>query len=556
MALADGKAANFRLLDHKGVSHELYYHSDKKAIVLIWQGNGCPIVRQYYSRIMELKNEYEQKDMAFFLINANLQDDRQSIAKELKEYNSEDIPVLIDNAQIVTREFEVDRTATVLVIDPEKWKVIYRGAIDDRLGYEVQKEKAEHEYLKDALDRHLKGKKVRPNKTEVNGCAIYLEDPGDVTYVDDIAPILKRRCVSCHKPEGFAPWGMDNYRKVKGWSAMTKEVVMARRMPPYNIDPNHPLFINENFITTEEVQKLFGWFDQKMPRGKGEDPLESIPDGDNMDWPGKPDHIFSIQSDQVPADGPVPYVYRFHQLSFEKDVWIRGVYFKPSNPQFVHHILAILVPPVETLRDKDLTGTLQGTEVKYIGGYLPNLPGNMFPEGVAMKIPAGKDVMIQTHYYPTGRAGENQTKIGFYFYDGEPDYELKTVYERNRGILIPAGDPYYEASAELTIEEDLTLLGLMPHMHYRGKSMRFTFDYPDGRNNALLSVPDYNFNWQHSYFLDEPIPLPQGTVVRADAVFDNSKQNPFNPDPDRDVGWGLKSEDEMLWFFVYALKDL
>ena len=252
------RVENFRLMDSRGDSHELYYYDDMKAVVVMVQGNGCPIVRNSMPRFQELKDEYAEKGVQFFLLNSNLQDNRQTVAHEAEEFGY-DIPVLIDDTQIIGESMDLVRTGEVFVLDPKTWSVTYHGAVDDRLDYETQKVEASKHYLKDAIDDMLAGKPVEVASTEPLGCLINFPakqeraQHASISYSEEIAPMLAENCVVCHREGGIGPWAMDDYNMVRGFSLMIREVVRTQRMPPWHADPAVGHFSNDRSLSVEQT---------------------------------------------------------------------------------------------------------------------------------------------------------------------------------------------------------------------------------------------------------------------------------------------------------------
>lgn len=263
---------NFALLDHRGAAHELYYHSDAKAVVLMVHGNGCPISRNAWPRFRELRDEYARKNIRFMLINSNLQDHRASINREAEEFGI-DLPILVDGTQVIGESLGLVRTGEVFVIEPEGWTLAYRSALDDRLTYEVQKAAASRHYLKDALDDLLAGNAVRTARTDAVGCLINFphrqpDRSSRISYSEEVAPILKDKCVACHRPGGIGPWAMTDYAMVRGFAPMIREVIRTRRMPPWHADPAYGRFKNDRSLSPEEIRTVVHWVEAGAPRGE------------------------------------------------------------------------------------------------------------------------------------------------------------------------------------------------------------------------------------------------------------------------------------------------
>lgn len=554
-------ADDFKLIDHRGNSHQLTYYSDRKAVVLITHGNGCPINRKAISDLNSFYQEYSARGVVFLMINANVQDDRASIAKEAEDFNIP-FPILEDRSQLVSESLQLTRTAEVLVIDPKDWRIVYRGPVNDRLNYETQKKKAGEHFLKDVLDQILEGKIVKPISVPVKGCLIsYEEDPKQIfSYARDVAPILIKSCLPCHTPGGVAPWNMDNYRRIKGWSTMIREVVRIGRMPPWQGDPNYGKFTNDISLTPQEMRTLVHWIEQGSMQGEGDDPLLRASQPQTNQWAlGQPDRVFVFsQEQQIPATGVIPYQVVAADNTIDEDIWVRAVDLQPGNRKVVHHCdVAVVLPNESAAYDPKLSdwSKRSGMTVDGVGqivaGYAPGYDSLLvLPEGTGLFLPKGAKLNFWMHYITTGKDERDITRFGLYLYKGKPPRVYSVVHLSNRNIEIAAGEREFRISASHVFDEDVVVASLTPHMHYRGKSMRLTAHYPDGSQEVLLSVPDFKFNWQRRYILAKPKGLPAKTRIVADGVFDNSAQNPDNPDPSKIVRFGSQSDDEMFSAFV------
>ena len=534
---------NFALLDQQGQFHSLHYYSDAKLIVLFVQGNGCPIVRNALPALHEIRTEFADKGIEFLLINANLQDTRASVAAEADAFGI-DFPILIDETQLIAESLNITRTAEAIVIDPNAWRMIYRGPIDDRLGYETQKKEAQQHYLRDVLTAYLNDEPVDFKERETLGCIISLPDRYQtISYSEQVAPILQQRCQICHQDGGVAPWAMTNYQAIKGWSPMMREVIRTKRMPPWQADPHVGTFSNDLSLTVSETQTLVHWIEQGSPRGEGVDPLQEQPVSVEQ-WPlGVPDLMLTLAQQTIPATGLIDYRYQTAAIPISEDTWVRAVDFRPGNRTVLHHGFAFLMPPLKEGEDAG-QARLKASDV--FATYGPGIEPEAFPEGVGRKLPKGSQFMVELHYTASGREEMDTPQIGLYFSTEKPKSLFRVDGLYNDKIEIPPRTKHYQAEADYVFNQDVILYGLLPHMHYRGKSAQFVAHYPDGSEELLLSVPNYNFNWQRYYNLRQPKPLPAGTRIVLIGVFDNSSQNPANPDPEKMVTWGAFSTDEML----------
>ena len=548
---------DFALLDHEGRSHRLSYYADRKAVVVFVQGNGCPIARNTFPALAAVRQELVPRGVVFFGLNANPQDDRESVAREAREYGI-DFPVLIDETQLVAESLGVTRTAEVLVIATEGWRIVYRGPVDDRLHYDAQRPARAH-YLRDALLALLEGKSIETPVREAPGCLIHFPDRDrtereSISYAGEIAPLLARRCVDCHREGGVAPFALTSFAVVRGWAPMIREVVRTRRMPPWHADPHFGRFANAIDLSIEEQRALAHWIEAGAPRGGGPDPLVEDAPPPAPEWAlGPPNLVIAAPEQSIPATGVVPYQYENVEVPIERDAWVRAADLRPSNPRVMHHGVAWILYPEG--REPPKTEGPRFTRGMF-AAYVPGREAHPLLEGAGYFLPAGARVRFQLHYTTSGRPERDVPRLGFYLSDEPLAHELKTGAAARFDFAIPPGAADHREVAERTIERDILLYQLTPHMHYRGKSMSYEAHYPDGRSETLLSVPSYQFNWQRRYILSEPKPIPAGTRLVVRAAFDNSERNPANPDPGAWVRYGEQTFEEMLFgYFLYRDLD-
>lgn len=533
---------NFRLLDQNGVSHELRYLSDAKAVVLMVQGNGCPIVRQALPALREIRGSYRARGVEFLLINSNLQDDRNAIAAEAKEFGV-DIPVLQDEAQLIGEALGVERTAEVFVIDPKTWQLTYRGALDDRLDYEKQKPVPTKRYLADALDAMLVGQPVATTRTQTAGCLVNFPERGRtgahaaISYSETIAPLLQKNCVACHRTGGVAPWAMTSYDMVRGFAPMIREVLRTKRMPPWHADPQYGHFVGDRSLNTTELQTLVHWIEAGAPRGAGPDPLASQTPPPSEWTLGTPDLVVEVPAFDVPATGVVNYRYPSLPNPVGHDVWIRGVEVLPGDRSVVHHVLAGI--------DDAQSQEVRVGQLAAFGGYSPGKNTFLYPENTGVLLRKDAQLQFQMHYTPNGKSTRDVTRVGYYFADKPPQHPLRLTFLYKGNLSIPPHAKAHTETVEHVYDRPVMVYTLMPHAHLRGKASRFTAVYPDGRQEVLLNVPKYDFNWQTVYIFEEPKVFPAGTKIVFDMTWDNSAQNPANPDPDKTVRWGDQTWEEM-----------
>ena len=542
-AIASTHVDNFVLIDHAGAAHELYYHKDAKAVVLITHGNGCQILRNNLPDYRALRDDYADKGIQIMMINANLQDNRSSIAAEAAEWEM-DFPILDDTSQIISKALEINRTGEVLVINPKNWQIVYRGPMNDRVDYERQKKKAEKLYVRDTLDALIAGQEVAFNKINAPGCIVNYEkaDGAAISYSETIAPLLKENCTACHVPGGIAPWAMTEYNMIKGFAPMIREVVRTKRMPPWHADPEIGHWSNDVGLSDEEVRTLISWIEAGAPRGEGPDLLkEQVKPLENKWGLGEPDLVIDIPPFEVPASGIVEYQFPNVANPLDRDVWVIGAAVIPGDPKAVHHILA---------GSSDKPNTEQKLDEVFENFILTYAPGNessYMPKGTGVFVPKGGVFQFQMHYTPYGKKSVDRSKLGLYLSDTPPENFYREHVIANPALVIPANTEAHEEKAYFIFDKDAEIHALFPHSHYRGVSSVFELDYPDGKKETILSVPNYDFNWQRTYQFKEPKAVPAGTRILHRTIYNNSARNRGNPDPDSPVYWGLQSEEEMLY---------
>src|SRR3984885_11098318 len=406
-----------------------------------------------------------------------------------------------------------------------------------------------------------------------SGAALFAANPSKVTYYRDVLPVLQERCQSCHRPGEVGPMAFGAYDQTRPWAKAIKQAVLLGKMPPWYADTPPGRFHNDPRLSRQEIDKLVAWADAGGPAGNPKDapPLVNFPDGWSID---KPDAIFRSPAPfQIPATGTLEYTYVIVPTGFKEDSWIAQAEVRPGNRAVVHHANVYIREPASNwLREYPMgklfvpeergervgTGgsSSAGASVReqVIAGYAPGRPAKQVPDGYAMLIPAGSDLVFQLHYTTNGKPTTDVTHIGFVFAKSAPLKRVIRVKASNAGFVIPAGAPDYPVAGSAALGVDCELLNVYPHMHLRGRSMVLSAVYPTGEREEFVRVPHYDFNWQLVYSLAKPRTLPKGTVLKADATFDNSANNPVNPNPKVSVRWGDQSWDEMMvGFFDIAI---
>lgn len=588
VAHAGERVGDFALIDHNGAFQHMAWYDDHSAVVIVPMANS----QADAANIKALQEKYAEQGVQFFLLNPGLHTDRSRVQNEIAALGLE-LPVLMDDTQLVTEMLGVSRMDEAVLYDPGSFELLYRGPIA-AMEAPLQQALAGENF--DLLTAPSTGQEIVFSNMDAHA---------DLSYENDIAPIIAENCASCHRDGGIAPFAMDSSIAVQGWSPMIREVVMTKRMPPGQVDNKvgHKMK-NEMNLSDDEMQKLVRWVNNGSNVDGENDPLTALT------WPttkwslGEPDLIVKVPEQAIPATGVVDYMDIPVDLGLEKDVWIKGSEVVPGDPAVLHHIITTVIPPegapdmqqilmdllaslppekAQDIRNKLFSAVASGQQpdigeifkeipeidigvflgggndpdLGSVAGYAPGNSVSLNPPGVGGLLKAGTTLNLQMHYTTSGKETTDATEIGIYFYDeGEVPKERMSGGVGNAfSIAIPAQAKDHEMELVTLVPEEAEIYSLMPHMHFRGKRMSFKAIYPDGSEEMLLSVPAYSFNWQLAHELEEPLRVPAGTKIVATGAFDNSSQNPYNPDPTEEINWGEQSWEEMFMGF-YSWKNV
>ena len=539
LSQANDRVGDFSLLDQAGYFHNMAWYDDHAAVALLVQANDSAAAEAAIPAYSALAQQYSERGIEFMMINPMGRLNRDAVAAWLDELGL-DMPVLMDDARVISRDLGIDRAGEVILFDPEKFTVQYRGKVDGAAR---------------AIEEILAGADVSNPRLAGNGEAIDYAGLArlasqQISYVDEVAPIIAENCASCHRVGGIAPFAMDSHAMLKGWSPMIREVLMTKRMPPGQIDPHVGDFENDMVLADQDVQTLLSWIDAGSPADGEVDPLAQLT------WPeskwafGEPDYIIKVPPQNIPATGVLDYIHVSVPIDIPEDRWLRGSQYVAGDRTVLHHTLNSLVEPGASRRGGFLGGG--NANQANITAYIPGAQPRLNPPNTGGLLKAGSVLNLQLHYTTNGRETTDASEIGLWFYP-KGEVPEKRMSGRCACIFtptwtnIPPHDPNFEQSGTVTLDRDAYMFAFTPHMHFRGKYMRFYADYPDGSREELINIANYNYNWQLDYTYEEPKFMPAGTVLTAVGAFDNSAQNPNNPDPDRSVPWGQQSWDEMFF---------
>lgn len=380
--------------------------------------------------------------------------------------------------------------------------------------------------------------------------------PEEVTYHRDIAPIIHANCTSCHRAGESAPFPLSSYEEVSRKARTIRRVVDDRYMPPWRANPETTHYLGTRILTDAQISLIGTWVDMGKPEG---DPAEAppapvFPKGWQL---GEPDLVLTMaEGYPVPAEGPDIYRNFVLPIGLDEDKWVKAVELRPSARSVLHHSLFFLdgTGTARELDGKDGKPGFNGMGFRKsgsLGTYVPGATPRKLPGDFALSLPRGADLVLSTHFHPSGKPELEQTTVGIYFADGPPSRKLEEVqvppaFGRTAGIDIPAGESNYVVEDTHTLTVDAEAVSVFGHAHYICETMKMTATLPDGTEKILLDIPDWDLDWQDTYFFAEPVILPAGTVLKSVITYDNSEANPDNPfSPPRRIKWGRESTDEM-----------
>lgn len=531
---AADRVGDFSLLDHTGVFHNMSWYDDHVAVALLVQ-SADSLDAATVAAFDALRARYDSAKIEFMMINPLGLHDRDAVAASLQAIGIE-MPVLMDDTRVISESLGIDKLGEMFLFNPSSFMVEYRGPVSQS---------------EQAITALLAGESVSLPEIAMQGAPVtypmtvaHAQEP--LSYAKDIAPILAENCATCHREGGIAPFALDSHTMVQGWSPMIREVLMTKRMPPGQLDPDVGEFINGRTLADADVQKIIHWVESGATKDGEADPLAQLT------WPttkwalGEPDLVLTVPEQFVPATGVLDY--RFVDVPIDlggKDRWLRGSQYIPGDRTVLHHTVNDLIDPGQI-------GRQGNPDQASITAYVPGGTPRMDPPNTGGLLMDGSILKLNIHYTTNGRETVDRGEIGLYFY---PEGEVPEERMSGRCACIftptwtniPPHDPAFEQRQTITIARDANIHSMLPHMHFRGKSMRFEATYPDGSTEELINIANYNYNWQLSYTYAEPKFVPAGTKITAIGTFDNSAQNPANPDPERSVPWGEQSWDEMFF---------
>lgn len=559
LAARDGGIGRFvedaAFTDSAGKSGKLSEFAKSPYLVVALTNSTCPLSRKYAPTLAKIEKDYSAKGVAFLFVNAT-KGDRPKHAFASR--------YAVD-AEGVARAVGATKTTEVIVLDSAR-TVVYRGAVDDQYGLGYSLPAPKHNYLTDTLDALLAGKTPAIAATTAPGCPLDLDPakPATVTFSNRISRIVQANCQSCHRKDGVGPFALESYDDIVSQKGSLRQVLENGTMPPwYAAAPKageHSHFLNDRSLSPADKADFLAWLKGDLAKGSDADAPKPIA------WPtewqiGKPDAVFQMtKAVSVPATGTMPYQNVTIETNLDEDKWVEAYEIKPSAKAAVHHVLVHVIPkaglgrflPGRAAVNPNVADEREG----YFAAYVPGNDHLVFEPGYARKLPKGATLRFQMHYTPFGEAVDDRTTIAFRFAKEPPKHIVKVGAVMQPGIRIPPGDGNHKEVANLKVPMEISVRGLMPHMHVRGKACRYELISPDGKTTTtLLDIPRYDFNWQLRYQFAEPVTIAKGSTLRFTVWYDNSDKNPANPDPKKLVKWGPQTFDEMHLGYVEYVVD-
>src|SRR5262245_15146834 len=347
------------------------------------------------------------------------------------------------------------------------------------------------------------------------------------TFNKDVAPIMYRNCVSCHRDGEIAPMSLISYKEVRPWAKAIREKVVSREMPPWHPDPAHGEWTNDRRLSQKEIDTIVAWIDGGAREGDRKD-LPAAPKFSSGWQIGEPDIQFQMPAEfTIPAEGAVPYQYFTVPTNFKEDRYIEAMEARAGNLAVVHHAVIYVKEPGMSL------GQSRGPQKRFdigaglLGALSPGMTPFIAQPGTAKLIKAGSELVFQMHYTPNGKEAKDRSYMGLIFAKEPVEKVIVTTAAFDTRFVIPPGAPNHEIKANYEFEQDSEIISLMPHMHLRGKDITYKATYPDGRSETLLAIPRYDFSWQVYYYPTRPLHMPKGTRIEVVAHYDNSTRNPL-----------------------------
>lgn len=542
--------------DRNGTPHRLSDHRTARGIVIAMTSSTCPVSKKYLHSLACLEKDLREQNITLILVNPFASESAEQIRAQLTEAKAT-ATYVHDKDKALATALDAQTTTEVFLLDAKR-TLIYRGALDDQYGIDYSHDAPRTNYLRNAITAMLAGSLPPIAATAAPGCELDFPSKNTakttITYHRDVARILQQNCVTCHRDNGIAPFALDDLAEVTDRAKVIQRVITEGTMPPWFAAPvpegKDSPWANDCSLSRRDKSDLLAWLDSTdRPLGDPADAPAPLKFED--EWTlGKPDLIVQLPRPvSIKAEGFMPYQFLTAETTLNEDTWVQGYEIVPTDRSVVHHVIVSVFEKGSRARDRD-----EGTG-GYWAAYVPGNASQLYPDGFARKLPAGATVGFQIHYTPSGKATQDQLRMGLVFAKNPPRYAVETLGVPKRKLNIPPGAAAHEETFTKAVPYDLNVMAYMAHMHVRGKAFKYELITADG-TETLLDIPRYDFNWQLRYDLAQPKVLPRGSQLKITALFDNSADNKANPDPTKTVHWGPQTVDEMMIGYIEIFRPL
>ncbi|MDE2506120.1 MAG: redoxin family protein [Planctomycetota bacterium] len=564
------RVRSFALEDADGGRHTAAEWRGRTGVVLFFLGRECPVSNAYAPEMERLAGLYRARGVAFYGVYCDPDIDAATALDHARRFGI-GFTTLLDPARTLADQVGVRVTPEAAVLD-EAGRVLYRGRIDDRYALDGKRAASARVHdLEDALKAVVDDLMPRAAYQSAFGCPLEAVASSDVvattasavTYARDVAPLLLRSCVGCHRPGEVAPFPLLVYRDAAKRAGQIADVVESRRMPPWKAMPGHGVFLDDPTLSAIEVDTLRRWADAGAPEGDPRDlPKRTFePDGPRL---GRPDLVLEpTAAFDVPAGGDDVFRAYVLPLPRDRDLHVAAFDFHPGNRRVVHHAKLYLDRDrrFQAAEDSDPAAgfdTQAGAELGRgaVWEWTPGTVARRAARGVGTILPRGADLVLFIHYHPDGRPESDRSRIQIYLSETPVEKRIAGVPMGTSSLDIPAGEANYTVVRRATLPADVRVLAALPHGHFLMRQIKLTATLPDGEVIPMLWIDDWDFNWQGRYAYAKPLALPKGTRLELTARYDNSSANPLNPHrPPQRVRFGPASTDEMLGCHLQVIAE-
>ena len=530
-----------------------------KAIVITMRDISCPVSQKYGPLIAHIEQEYAPKGIQFIYSYVGQKKPEKNAKKDLKKFKFKG-PYVIDTRQKIINTLGADTTGEVFILTPER-KLIYKGPLDNseyHLSSKSDDYKAKKHYVTDVLQAVTSGKEIVPRELEAPGKLISRPLLKKQVYFKDVMPVIQEKCTSCHNPEGTGLMNFISYEDIAGRGAMFRYMIERDLMPPWYVDPNTGPFRDDISLTLKEKALLLRWVDQGFPVRERKTLLWSKPKKVKS-LKGKPDYVISLpEKVVVPAEGPPFYKKFVIQAPFKEDKWIKEFQFV-VKPKVVHHFDIYIMKASYNYNKNHPNFDYMTQAINYIANLarFKNTVVEMqkYHKHIGVRLPRHSKLVLELHYETIGQEVlDDYTHVYLNFHKKKPKYETALYAYDQRQINIPPHTSNYKTELSYITKKQSLLSGIHTHMHLRGKASSIDITDPKGMKKRIFGIDPFTKTFERTYIFKKPLLIPKGSVIKCTNWFDNSVNNPINPDPEKHLTYGPSIEDEMsICFFKWLI---